>query len=101
MRKGSGRSETRADVYADCGSLHAAGNCPAIREACIVCGISHHGVFSICPSRASVGEIRLMLDGLKDSKESHERIQVAGMRLRRELTKRASSKASNGYKATK
>ena len=78
-----------------CQKIHSKGYCQlklAGPDSCGLCGITHFGVSRTCPNFSSDVQIRLMLDALRKSQESPEKIEGARMYLRGILAERVRRK---------
>jgi len=72
---GTDATSDRPSTCLACGAVHLQGCCPLKRagvEVCNLCGLAHFGYARICPHLNSVTQLRLMLEGLKDSIEPKE-----------------------------
>lgn len=85
--------ENIAQFCSACHLVHVPGGCPLgparRRENCGSCGIAHSGVIRKCPSLASAGQIRYMLDELRNSTEPKERIELERAALVRQLRRKS------------
>ena len=84
--------ENKARFCSACHSVHGPSSCPLVlarrREICGSCGIAHYGFVRKCPSLASAGQIRYMLDELRNRTEPKEHIELARAVLTRELRRK-------------
>lgn len=78
-----------------CRKTHAPGMCvftSAGGEFCGLCGLAHFDGAAICPNMQSKTQIRLMLDALAKSPESHTTVDQLKVMLRSQLVLRSQGK---------